>query len=369
MRDEDYLGRALAFLRGGSIDAHLAEVRSRNYHYFYSFSLLGLFTAAVTVILSQLMRDAAGFKLEFFLLFVYFSFMFVSTFYYRGHRDHIIRDMYFWFTPLMALGILMGTYLDPGQLSLTIMVLLCVLPLFIMDKPWRILTYMAAVAAAYSVCCFQVKTRALFSQDMLDLVLFTLMGAGVNCVIQYDRLRNVEYAFSMRRASELDGLTGLYNRSAGERNVKSLLDRRQYGMFCMIDIDGFKSINDEYGHMSGDEVLRGVSLQLTASFRAGDVIARLGGDEFAVFAVGVRDAGTGALCIERLFRHIRGMTVTGVGDSRVSISLGATFFEPGDGKTFENLYRESDDALYQAKRGGKAQYFFFEIPRPQPGEE
>ena len=63
------------------------------------------------------------------------------------------------------------------------------------------------------------------------------------------------------------------------------------------------------------------------------------------------------------------MTVTGVGDSRVSISLGATFFEPGDGKTFENLYRESDDALYQAKRGGKAQYFFFEIPRPQPGEE
>ena len=359
------LNRTAAFLTGKVIDAHADEVRERNYRYFHAFSILGVLTAALTVIVGQHMQSITAFNTGFFIFLVYFLAIFASTFYFRKHMRRIVPTFYLCLVPLMVIGTIMGTFVDTDRLSVTIMVFLCVLPLFILDKPWRIILFITVSAGVYAICCYAAKSRDLFAVDMANLVLFYFFSVGINCLIQYDRLRSVEYALVLRRASEMDALTSIYNRGAGEQNIKMLLSQRQYGMFCLIDIDEFKMINDECGHICGDAVLKAVAGRLCASFRTGDVVTRIGGDEFAVYAAGVKDVTAGAVCIERLFSHIQAITVEELWARPVSISLGATFFLWGDDKNFETLYRESDEALYQAKRGGKSQYFFYNAPEPQ----
>lgn len=357
------------FFLGRSVDIHLSEVRARNAGYLRSFSILGVCMMMFTVVFGQLLRSLVSFNGEFAALLFYFALMFAYTCFTKGRTEHATIAIYAWMSPLMALAVLIGTFLDPTEPSITIMVFICVLPLFILDKPWRITVFITVSAAVYAVCCYYAKTRELFAIDLVDLVLFYIFGVGVNCLLLRDRLNSVEYAVTMRIASETDALTGLYNRGAGERSIRTLLGQGRPGMFCIADIDGFKDINDIYGHQSGDAVLRGVAARLRTSFRSGDIVTRIGGDEFAVYAVGVTDIATGAVCIERLFRQISGMNLEALGGSRVSISLGVTFFDAGDGKNFETVYREGDEALYQAKRGGKAQYYFFETPAPAGAEE
>lgn len=365
MRHSARLNRTADFLAGKVINAHAGEVRERNYRYFHAFSVLGVFIAALTVIVGQLMHSITAFNTEFFIFFVYFLAMYASTFYFRKHQRRIVLVFYLWLVPLMVIGTLMGTFLDANRLSVTLMVFMCVLPLLIMDKPWRVILFITISAGVYAVCCHAAKSPDLFAQDMANLVMFYFFSVGANCLIQHDRQRSVEYALVMRRASEMDALTSIYNRGAGEQNIRALLSQRQYGMFCLIDIDEFKMINDECGHICGDAVLKAVAGRLCASFRTGDVVTRIGGDEFAVYALGVKEVAAGAVCIERLFSHIRAIEVEELWDRPVSISLGATFFVPGKDKNFEMLYRESDEALYQAKRGGRSQYFFYEVPEPQ----
>lgn len=83
-------------------------------------------------------------------------------------------------TPVMIMGILMGTFLDKTEPSITIMVFICVLPLFILDKPWRITLYITGTAIIYGICCFIAKDINMFMADLVDLVTFYFLSVGVN---------------------------------------------------------------------------------------------------------------------------------------------------------------------------------------------
>ena len=78
-------------------------------------------------------------------------------------------------------------------------------------------------------------------------------------------------------------MTGLYNRGSGERQISHLLQEKTGGLLCLIDCDKFKTINDTYGHSTGDKVIIAVAETMQKSCRDKDVVLRLGGDEFAVF--------------------------------------------------------------------------------------
>ena len=87
--------------------------------------------------------------------------------------------------------------------------------------------------------------------------------------------------------SEIDALTSISNRGSGERRAEKLINSGVKGMFCLLDVDKFKSINDSFGHTVGDKALIEIADCLRRSFTGSDVVMRLGGDEFAVYAVGV----------------------------------------------------------------------------------
>lgn len=101
--------------------------------------------------------------------------------------------------------------------------------------------------------------------------------------------------------AQTDLMTGLYNRGSGERQISHLLQEKTGGLLCLIDCDKFKTINDTYGHSTGDKVIIAVAETMQKSCRDKDVVLRLGGDEFAVFMPEMREKAAAERFFERLF--------------------------------------------------------------------
>jgi two-component system cell cycle response regulator len=165
-----------------------------------------------------------------------------------------------------------------------------------------------------------------------------------------DRLRRVH-----RRSISLavtDSLTGLYNRRYLTAHLASTVDglaaEGKPLALAMVDIDHFKAINDSHGHAAGDGVLRDIAELLKRSLRATDMVARLGGEEFVVVMPDT-DVGMAEAVTRRLRRVIAEATAAKV---PITVSIGvAAMLGPGD--TPERLLKRADDALYEAKRGGR----------------
>ena len=153
----------------------------------------------------------------------------------------------------------------------------------------------------------------------------------------------------VRARSNTDPLTGLLNRSAFEEQLDDLL--AQTGPDCihaliMIDVDGFKRVNDTYGHQFGDRVLIDIANSLRAMMRSDDLIGRIGGDEYMVCLKNVKD-NTGFL--ERRSSYIcQALNKQFGSDVAISGSVGLSLF-PRDGRSFDALYQKADKALYYAK--------------------
>lgn len=160
----------------------------------------------------------------------------------------------------------------------------------------------------------------------------------------------------IRFLAEHDTLTGLSNRSRLQTQLRTILegersdDRR--GTLLMLDLDGFKDINDTFGHDIGDAVLVGVGERLTAELRQADTIARLGGDEFAIIHVsGAAQAPDIIGLAQRVLQSIiRPLQVQGF-EFTVGTSIGIASF-PEDGTSVEDLMKAADLALYAAKSAG-----------------
>ncbi|MCM1024533.1 MAG: diguanylate cyclase [Prevotella sp.] len=159
--------------------------------------------------------------------------------------------------------------------------------------------------------------------------------------------------------SETDVLTGICNRRSGEARIEELIGNGAKGMFCLLDIDKFKSINDNYGHIVGDKALTAVAECLKKSFRSSDVTMRLGGDEFAAFAAGVSTEAQGAECINRFFAEVEKTDIPEIGRGGVSVSLGAVLFGGKENTKFDKIYAMADSAMYVCKNDCGNRFGFY----------
>lgn len=158
-----------------------------------------------------------------------------------------------------------------------------------------------------------------------------------------------------------DYLTGILNRSALEKNIRTYFDNRTepfQSAFLLIDLDNFKQVNDYLGHAMGDDVLKKVAKILTGSFRKTDIVARLGGDEFVVFIQDIPNKSAIASHAEKLLENLQFHFHTAIAEIQVSASIGVAF-APEHGDCFETLYEKADYSLYQVKKQGKDGYHIF----------
>ena len=196
--------------------------------------------------------------------------------------------------------------------------------------------------------------------------ILTCFSDGVPTIV-YASVRNIheqkEHQLNLLREAEVDKLTGFLNKQATERHIQKYLQLLQPNqtapIFFVIDADGFKTVNDTFGHLFGDGVLADMALGIEKHFRTGDILGRIGGDEFVVLA---KEMPNSAEVIEKkcqdlvtaLQRNYEGC------DQSVpfSVSIGVARYNDRC-QTYKKLFAHADRALYNAKAKGKNTYTIY----------
>ncbi|KAA1174388.1 EAL domain-containing protein [Marinobacter salinexigens] len=168
------------------------------------------------------------------------------------------------------------------------------------------------------------------------------------------------HAHELERAANYDDLTGLPNRQLLEQRLqsaKSYADRQKRTLsICYLDLDGFKTLNDQYGRAEGDRILKATADRLTQTLRSGDIIARIGGDEFVLL---LKSDGHESVYQRVLASVSEPLQVEDGQSFSLTASLGITRY-PEDKDDAEGLIRHANQAMYSAKEKGRNQFHFFD---------
>ncbi|SEQ98137.1 diguanylate cyclase (GGDEF) domain-containing protein [Amphritea atlantica] len=194
---------------------------------------------------------------------------------------------------------------------------------------------------------------------------FLILMAEYDVTPLYEALNEAHEAQEeLRKMAHYDAVSGLPSLNFLMQHAPNYLARaersRQQLAVMFIDLDGFKAINDSWGHDTGDQVLREIAQRLSGVLRDADQIARIGGDEFIILVDDIHDENSVTTVAEKIIHRLEGKI--SLKDSaaiptqvRVSASIGIALF-PEHGKTLEQLIKVADKAMYRVKNSGKASY-------------
>lgn len=181
-------------------------------------------------------------------------------------------------------------------------------------------------------------------------------GQPLFVLVLRDVTERIEREQALQAIACRDDLTGVLNRRGLHREMRlaeGRENRRRADVFglVIVDLDGFKALNDSHGHAFGDAVLRSVAGRLAASLRGDDAVARWGGDEFVVILHGIADPADLEAATSKLERALRPPHPVGASEHRVRVSIGAALY-PAHGADFDSVFAAADKALYAAKAAG-----------------
>ena len=168
----------------------------------------------------------------------------------------------------------------------------------------------------------------------------------------------------LEHIAHYDVLTNLPNRVLlADRLQQAMVQtqrRAQLLAVAYLDLDGFKAVNDRYGHEIGDQLLIALAARMKDSLREGDTLARLGGDEFVAILLDLADVAASLPMLSRLLVAAAQPVPIGDFTLQVSASVGVTFYPQADEVDADQLLRQADQAMYQAKLAGKNRYHVFD---------
>jgi diguanylate cyclase (GGDEF)-like protein len=255
---------------------------------------------------------------------------------------------YLWSLATTAM-ILAGTWIDGGpsspldaQLFLTLTYMAAAYP------PYGVVAMGTAMTGGYALLFAPsgLSTNAAFFLTVMGAFTLICTMASANSWAAYDR--QALLISTQKTLASTDPLTGIPNRRTLIQRLSAAVDAAVDGsraVVCLVDLDGFKAVNDRDGHAAGDAMLKAVASILGGALRETDTVARLGGDEFAVLAE-VTESFTGEMLAERLRQAV---ALVGA-RSGVTASVGLA--ELVAGEALEDLLHRADAAMYRAKAAG-----------------
>ncbi|MCX6073467.1 MAG: EAL domain-containing protein [Campylobacterales bacterium] len=168
----------------------------------------------------------------------------------------------------------------------------------------------------------------------------------------------------LERIAHYDTLTGLPNRVLNSDRLRQAMiqaqRRNEKIAILYLDLDGFKEVNDRYSHSIGDKLLIALSSGMKQALREGDTLSRLGGDEFVVILRNMADIATASLIIQKLLDAVSQAIELDDILVQVSASIGVTFYPQSEDVDGDQLIRQADQAMYEAKQAGKNRYYIFD---------
>ena len=152
----------------------------------------------------------------------------------------------------------------------------------------------------------------------------------------------------LSQQAERDWLTGLYNRMSVEEKINNRLKITESGVLFVLDVDKFKSINDRYGHLAGDQVLKNVARILEKIVFGNDIVGRIGGDEFVIFMTVYPGANFIEERCQQIKERFRNLPNSSCVVSKLSVTVCGSIYREGD--TYQSLFDRADQQLLQEKR-------------------
>ena len=177
-----------------------------------------------------------------------------------------------------------------------------------------------------------------------------------------------KYELQLEKLAHYDPLTGLPNRALLSDRLQlamaQSIRRKLHIAICYLDLDGFKQVNDQYGHHTGDQLLIALTQRMSQMLREADTLARIGGDEFVAILPDLSDFNASLVIAERLINEVSRPVQLGDLVIQVSVSIGITFYPQDAVISADQLLRQADHAMYEAKSAGKNCYCVFEDLTP-----
>jgi diguanylate cyclase (GGDEF)-like protein/PAS domain S-box-containing protein len=213
----------------------------------------------------------------------------------------------------------------------------------------------------------EIWSRRKNGEDYAELITISAVTDALGVVTNYvmlfvDITPMKTYQRQLENMAHFDALTHLPNRlllADRLHHAMSQSQRRKKALAVVfLDLDGFKAVNDQYGHGTGDELLVVVSQRMKGALRDGDTLARVGGDEFVAVLVDLDQAQDAEPVLERLLQAAANPVRLGEAVAQVSASMGIAVY-PRDGTHTDLLLRRADQSMYLAKQTGRNRYAFF----------
>ncbi len=350
-----YWRKIITFLQGETIGRYRSVIEQRNARALQTMGCINLVVSVSLFLLSRftIMDTFCGVYVLFFVIGI-------IAFVTGRYLNKLLRKSNFLFYLLVEIYLMAGAYISffvrPDSVSITFIVLLCTTLLVIVDRPYRVFAFILLNISGFMLLDMQFKSGYILAADLYYTTAFGLMALVLNFFTLREHMASVEsigrleeYSEKVEIKSRIDQLTGILNRGYGEELMRRHIEAHDYGMFCIIDGDKFKHINDTYGHAVGDKALETIAECLKKTFRKGDIITRMGGDEFAVYAPGIKNDEEGNACIERLKRFLTESKIPDMMNEDIHISVGQTIYNADNPMTFEELYTKTDAKMYLNK--------------------
>lgn len=326
------------------------EINRRNGRMLKYLSLYGMAVCGVGVV-TRLMLRAGNMALHFSAMFALFVLLgllhkrLIAAFHGNTTRALYVAEIPFW-----ILSIMVGSIWDPHNRAVTFLLFLLTLPLFILDRPSRVMCYTGVWVGVFCTSAFAVKTQSLFLKDLSFVAMFTIATLTATAVLLAERLNAVRLLVDTERHARQDELTGLMTRYALACDIPSYLWRDL--LVAIARVDDLSFFVDSMGHDMGDEIERILGQAMAEAFGYGHTY-RYTAHELLVI---LKD--TDQARFEANAQKCRGLFMELTADGyrvQPQLSLGYVFGVATDEEDLRNMIRHADIRLAEAARAGQAQ--------------
>ncbi|MDD3369159.1 MAG: GGDEF domain-containing protein [Lachnospiraceae bacterium] len=232
--------------------------------------------------------------------------------------------------------------------------------MFFINRPITVNIFQAISTVLF--CYFSMKNKPsyYYNIDILNGISFFFVGSAVNFHSLSLKLRDISIQGHLKSQRDTDALTQIYNRGGIEQIIRDYLAfQKTPAAMVLLDIDNFKTINDTFGHESGDALLIETANILQSHFRKEDYVGRLGGDEFVVFLPGFVNPDSLSNKLGNLVQILNRTLIGDSGTYSISASIGVALY-PKDADNYDELYKRADEAMYKIKKSGKSGFVIYD---------
>lgn len=333
-----------------------SSIRISNYQVLRSLLFISSFLFLLLFVASFFLKTPIAQKNQvIYLIFlnIFLVLYFLTGIIAKKFPVMVMPFVYCFVITCQAFGIIIGIFKQSELPAITFMVLQFVMPILFVDRPWRMTLLYVICAVVFIDFDYCVKPVEIFYLDVTNLTAFFLLANICSRYFINLKIKGQKMVKTVENERDTDSVTGVLTKAAFLREIERLLSiDSSKGVFLMIDIDDFKHFNDEYGHDTGDKVLRVLGECMRDSFRQSDLLGRFGGDEFFIFIPSTNDTDVALYRAKTMqVRLENGFSLPGV-NTPVTLSVGISNCR-GLGETYDSLFKRADEAIYEAKDQGK----------------